>query len=97
MHGGTPRAATTTISGDLQASTWYYVIAKWSKDKSGDGTNYLSICADTTDGTTGCGVYPTAALGNWVEGVGVTNVGERNGATGSDFHVDEVRIYNDWL
>jgi hypothetical protein len=94
IAGETVRIATTVISGDRQADTWYHVIAKWSIDKSGDGTNYLKICADTTTGTGGCGVN-TNALGTWAGTPGDVRVGIAGNFT-SDLHLDNLKVYTAW-
>lgn len=94
-YGGTNSATgATTFPGGLQASTWYHVIARWSIDKSGDGTNYMKICVDETDGTANCGVKTTAPGafgGDW----NLMEIGE-SASIAADYHLDLMKIYNIW-
>lgn len=95
VAGGTAAEAVTTISGNLQLSTWYFVQAAWSIDKSGDSTNYLKICANTSGNTTdGCGVE-TDPLGTWAGTPSTIKFGN-TGNYDSDLHLDNIRIYSAW-
>lgn len=91
--GGTARTATTTITDGLLEDTWYYVVFKW--DETVHGSNYLSICADTTNGTSNCGAA-TSALGSWSGTLATMEYGDVNVTTNNAFYVDQVKIYDSW-
>ena len=89
--GGTVRAAGDTITGGFSLNTWYHIIAKW--DYTAHGGNYLQICANTTTGTTNCGVN-TNALGTWAGTISTLNVGGVS-STATEY-VDNVKVYSSW-
>lgn len=89
--GGTTRSATTAISGGFANDTWYHVIAKW--DTTAHGSDYGSICADTTTGTSNCGVF-TSALGTWAGDITVVRFGQAGNATTQ--YIDNVKVYSTW-
>lgn len=91
--GGTERAATTAIDGGLAEDTWYHIIAKW--DETVHTADYLSICADTTNGTTNCGAG-TSALGAWAGDLTVLKIGDPNLITGIATFIDNIKIYSTW-
>lgn len=90
--GATTRSAITSFGASFSLNTWYHIIAKW--DTSVHGSDFSSICADTTTGTTNCGTN-TNALGTWV-GTLTTLIWGDNNAGGATFFVDNAKVYGTW-
>lgn len=90
--GGTFRHATTTFASNFLLNTWYHVIAKW--DHTAHSSNYIQICADTTTGTTNCGVT-TTALGTWA-GTLASEIWGNQGSGATTFYIDNVKVYGTW-
>jgi hypothetical protein len=91
--GGTARSIITDYSLDLD--TWYFITARWSKGKTGDGTNYLQVCLDTNETPSNCTSYSTSDLGTWAGTTGTLNLSTSDNYS-QNFYFDKVKIYNHW-
>lgn len=87
----TGRAASTTFATGFSLNTWYHVVGKW--DYTAHGGNYLQICADTTTGTTNCGVQ-SLAPNTWAGTAAGVRIGSNEGSATE--YVDNLKVYNSW-
>jgi hypothetical protein len=88
------RTAYTSV-GPITEDTWYHVIVKWDT-VSAHGGNYLSICADTTNGTTNCGTNASQPS-SLSDDSGTLVIGDFAGWNGGDgYYLDLFKIYDSW-